>query len=266
MYQNYSILADFFRSLNMQTDQQFAVFLTDVSDTKQKINPPPYCTILPTQNRGYAYTINNGIIAGVAEGYTQYCVMNSDVVFDEHFVAHVKESLETHIDSIIGGKIYYAPGYEFHKDRYSKDDVGKVIWYAGGKIDWNNVLTPHTGVDEVDNGQFNSLEATEFITGCLMAFDKKVIDEIGTWDESYFMYYEDADYCERAKQKSIDLYFDPSIVMYHKNAQSTGGSGSRKHVRMQRWSQLKFGLRYAPFRTKLHLIKNYVLAFLTGCI
>ena len=29
-----------------------------------------------------------------------------------------------------------------------------MIWYAGGKIDWDNVLGRHLGVDEVDQGQY----------------------------------------------------------------------------------------------------------------
>src|SRR3989304_3264732 len=59
------------------------------------------------------------------------------------------------VDGIVSPKIYFAPGFEFHKDKYPKTDLGKVIWYAGGRIDWSNIIGMHVGVDEVDIGQFN---------------------------------------------------------------------------------------------------------------
>ncbi|PJC81928.1 hypothetical protein CO007_02130 [Candidatus Roizmanbacteria bacterium CG_4_8_14_3_um_filter_36_10] len=92
-----------------------------------------------------------------------------------------------------------------------------------------------------------------------MVFDKEVIKRVGLWDESYFLYFEDADYDEKAKRKGINLYYDPSIVIWHKNAQSTGGAGSSLHQRYQERNRLKFGLKYAPLKTRLYLIKNYLI-------
>ena len=92
-----------------------------------------------------------------------------------------------------------------------------------------------------------------------MCFDKHVIDNIGFLNESYFLYFEDADYCEKAKRNNIALYYDPNIVIWHKNAQSTQGSGSKIHVKYQKKNQLKYGLKYAPFKTKIHLLKNYFM-------
>ena len=91
-----------------------------------------------------------------------------------------------------------------------------------------------------------------------MMFDKKFFETVGPLDESYVMYYEDADWCMRARRAGIKLYYDPKIVIYHKNAQSTGGAGSELHGSYQRKNRLKFGFRYAPVGTKIHLLKNYV--------
>ncbi len=66
-----------------------------------------------------------------------------------------------------------------------------------------------------------------------MAYDKKIYEKVGKWDESYFLYYEDADFCERALKKQISLIYDSTIMLWHKNAQSTGGSGSSLHQKYQ---------------------------------
>jgi GT2 family glycosyltransferase len=124
-------------------------------------------------------------------------------------------------------------------------------------VDWDNALTPQRGVDAVDTGQYNIFQETEFITGCLIQFDRDVLNRAGNWDESYFLYFEDSDFCERAKKNGIKLYYDPNIVIWHKISQSTGGSGSKLHAKYQSKNRVKWGLKYAPWRTKAHLVLNY---------
>ncbi|QQG44557.1 MAG: glycosyltransferase family 2 protein [Candidatus Roizmanbacteria bacterium] len=264
-YQNYTVLDDFLNSLQNQSNDNFHLFISDLSDDKKPINEDLLkfnLTVNYGENLGYAHGVNMGIKNAINKGFNKFCIINDDTYFKDGFVEDVLQSLENHPRSIIGGKIYYAPGFEYHKTRYNKKDLGKVIWYAGGINDWDNVITLHQGVDEIDKEKFDDFKETDFVTGCLMCFDKKIIEKIGYWDEKYFLYYEDSDYCVRAKRKGISLYYDPSIVIWHKNAQSTEGAGSKIHQKYQKINRLKFGLKYAPLRSKFHLLKNYVLDYI----
>ena len=260
MYQNYTILTDFSRSFEKQTDMDFHLFVVDLSRKKKSFERPDFTTYIPALNRGYAYGINIGVERALSQGYDMLCITNSDIVARKDFVQNIKKSINSHPFSLVGGKIYYEAGAEYHKDRYQPQDLGNVIWYAGGINDWKNSTTIHRGVDEVDRGQYEKLEKTDFITGCLMGYDKKTAQTVGKWNEGYFLYYEDADYCERAKKAGIQLYYDPSLVIWHKNAASTGGSGSSMHQKYQKINQLKFGLKFAPLRTKIHLLRNFILS------
>ena len=264
IYKNYTILTDYFASFDRQTDSGFRIFVADLSDNKQHYDYPNYVTYIPGKNKGYAHGVNIAIDQAAHEGYRMFAVMNSDVVVSKNFVEKVKYSLLHHPSSLIGGKIFYEAGYEYHKARYRKEDLGKVFWYAGGINDWKNCTTTHRGVDEIDERQYNSFGKTDFITGCLMCYNKEVEEKIGKWDEGYFLYYEDADYCERAKKAGFPLYYNPEIVIWHKNAASTGGSGSIIHQQYQRQNQLRFGLMYAPLKTRFHLLKNYLSDFLNS--
>lgn len=260
VYQNYEVLQDFFSSLEKQNNKKFRVFVVDLSDDKKSItNKNLDISVLKADNLGYAYGVNLGVDAALKSGFEIFCVMNNDTYVKNDFVEEVIRAVEKNPSSLIGGKIYYAPGYEYHKARYKKSQLGKVLWYAGGIMDWKNVFTNHRGVDLVDNGQFEVMETTDFITGCLICFDKSVWNQVGKWNESYFLYFEDADYCERCRRKGLKLLYDPNIVLWHKVSQSTGGSGSSIHTKYQEKNRLTFGLKYAPWRTKLHLIKNYFL-------
>ncbi|PJE62654.1 hypothetical protein COU88_03860 [Candidatus Roizmanbacteria bacterium CG10_big_fil_rev_8_21_14_0_10_39_6] len=261
VYRNYTTLKDFFESLSRQTSKDFHVYIFDGSPEKEQIDLPPYAECVQGENKGYANGIE-AVIAQTKNKYDYFAVVNSDIIFDTYFVENTIRGLTENPKSLIGGKIYYAPGYEYHTTRYRANDQGHVLWYAGGYIDWNNVLAIHRGVDSVDVGQFNTKENTDFITGCLICYTKQTALILGKWDTGYTMYFEDADYCARAKQKNISLIYDPSIIIWHKNAQSAGGSGSRSQEKFMNRSRLLFGLRYAPLRTKAHLLKNEILRFL----
>lgn len=260
VYENYTVVPDFLRSFKNQTSANFHLFIADASQKKQTIETEGLpVTIIPIENKGYSYGINCCIKGAVQKGYTFYCVINNDTFIQNDFIQQLTKSFDENSDALIGGKIYYAPEYEYHKDRYTRQEIGHVLWYAGGSIDWNNVYILHRGVDEVDHGQYNKKGKTDFITGCMMAFNKSVADRIGLWDESYFLYYEDADFCQRAIKAGLHLIYDPSLILWHKNAQSTEGAGSLLHQHYQETNRLKFGLTYAPWRTKIHLILNFIL-------
>jgi GT2 family glycosyltransferase len=267
IYNHYEVTGDFLKSLANQTNKNFKLFIADLSDKKEDFNQifgklNFDIELLISENKGYAHGVNLGLKKVLTQNFDKFCIINNDTYFNQDFVENVLSALKKYPSSIIGGKIYYAPGYEYHNTRYKKDDLGKVIWYAGGLIDWKNVITPHRDVDEVDQGQYDQFEETEFVTGCLICFDKNVINKVGFWDESYFLYFEDADFCVRAARKGIKLFYDPKIIIWHKNAQSTQGSGSLIHQKYLKKNRLKFGLKYAPLKTKLHLVKEMILGFL----
>lgn len=258
---NPRVLPDFLKSVSEQKNKNFHVFLIDISNSDfLSTLKDKRVTVVRSENKGYSHNVNVGIKLALQEKYSKFCVINDDTFFDRDFVSQALSSIEKNPRCLIGGKIYYAPEFEYHKDRYEKGQMGRVLWYAGGSFDWDHVLSKHRGVDEVDTGQYDNREETGFITGALVLYDKSVLDVVGDWDESYFLYYEDADYCIRAKKAGIRLVYDPSVVIWHKTSQSTGGSGSDIHVKYQTKNRLRFGLKYAPLWTKLHLLKNFFFA------
>lgn len=259
VYNNYTILDDFFASFDKQTDKNFHIFVADLSSNRQTYSYPEYATAFTAENKGYAHGVNMGVAKAQEQSYTQFCIINSDVIVAKNFVEKTIEALKGNPNTIVGGKIYYAKGYEYHKGRYADKEKGNIVWFAGGRIDWENMYTFHRGVDQFDNGQYERSMKTDFITGCMMAYDSAVVASVGQWDSSYFLYYEDTDYCVRASRKGVPLVYVPSIVLWHKNAQSTEGSGSQLHQKYQERNRFKFGMKYAPWKTRVHLLKNALL-------
>ena len=208
------------------------------------------------ENLGYSGGNNIGIKYCLGQNKDLVLMANNDITADKYLVKSLVRASEK--VGIVSPKIYFAPGFEFHKNRYKKADVGHVIWYAGGKIDWQNVLGVHIGVDEVDNGQYDKESEIEFATGACMLVKREVFERIGYLDEKYFLYLEDLDFCVRAKKAGFKILFEPAAIIWHKNASSTGGSGSKLQDYYFTKSRLLFALKFAKIRTKLAVFREII--------
>lgn len=217
----------------------------------------PQVTIIENQtNLGFAEGNNVGIGYALKNNFDHVLLLNNDTLVKKDFLVQlVKVAQRSKKVDIASPKIYFAAGYEYHKNQYQEKERGKVIWYAGGVIDWDNVLTFHRGVDEVDEGQYNKIKETEFATGCCMLIKRKVFEKIGFFDKKYFLYLEDVDFCQRAKQEGFKIYFAPQAIIWHKNAGSSAVGSFIQDYYLTR-NRLLFGMKYAPLRARLALLKE----------
>lgn len=217
------------------------------------------------ENLGFSGGHNVGIKYALENGADYVLILNNDTYVDSNFLTElIKVAEKDGSIGILAPKIYFAPGFEYHKNRYSTEEKGKVLWYAGGEMDWNNVIGHHRGVDEVEKGQFNKTEETELATGCCMLIKKEVFEKIGNLDEKYFLYYEDADLTMRAKKNGFKIVYVPKSLVWHKNAGSAGGSGSVLQDYYMTRNRLMFGFRYAPIRSKLALFRESLFLLIKG--
>lgn len=215
------------------------------------------------KNLGFAGGQNVGIKYALANGADYILVLNNDTVIDKNLVSELIKAANSGI-GIIAPKIYFAKGFEYHKDRYKKEDLGKVFWFAGGKMDWNNVIGHHRGVDDVDHGQYDKEEEIDFASGCAMLVGREVFEKAGLFDGKYFLYYEDNDLCQRVRKTGFKIMYSPKAFMWHKNAGSVGGSGSSLQDYYITRNRMLFGMKYAPLRSKLSLIRESLNLLLSG--
>lgn len=216
-------------------------------------------------NLGFSGGNNVGIRYALKNNVDYICILNNDTIVDKSLVLELLKLAQSDESiGIVAPKIYFAKGYEFHKNRYEESEKGKVIWYAGGVMDWRNVIGVHRGVDEVDHGQYEKVQETDFASGCCMFVKSEVFQKIGFFDEKYFLYYEDNDLSQRAKREGFRIVYSPKAVLWHKNAGSAGGSGSELQDYYITRNRLLFGMRYAPFRSKISLIKESIALFFSG--
>lgn len=215
-------------------------------------------------NLGFCEGNNIGAKKAFKKGADYVLILNNDTIVHPTLVEELVKTVKREKADIASAKIYFAPGFEFHKERYSEKERGKVFWYAGGIIDWNNILPQHRGVDEIDKGQYNNIETTQFATGCTTLVSRKAYLSIGLYDPVFFAYFEDADFSVRAQRKGYKIIYVPKAMLWHKNAASFKGSGSAFQDYFITRNRLIFGLRHAPLRAKVALIRESLKFIIKG--
>lgn len=217
-----------------------------------------------SQNLGFAEGNNVGIREALKNKADYVLILNNDTTVDRNLLSELVRVMEKDRKiGIIAPKIYFAPGYEYHQSRYKPSEQGKVFWYAGGKVDWQNVLCSHRGVDEVDKGQYDKQVNTDYASGCTMFVKKEVFKKIGLFDKRYFLYLEDVEFCQRAQKAGFKVVYTPKAKLWHFNASSSKVGGNLHDYFITR-NRLLFGMKYASWRTRFNLIQESIKLLITG--
>lgn len=203
-------------------------------------------------NLGFTGGNNLGISHAIKNYQSDYfLLLNSDTIVDPNFLMALYNSIkETPQAGLASSKIYFYKGSEFFGKSYRRDQKGKVLWYAGGSIDWLNITAFHRGVDELDRGQFDNQKESDFATGCSVLIKREVIERVGILDKKYFLYMEDVDFSVRAQKAGFKVLFCPDSIVWHKNAGSGDGVGSKVQDYYQTRNRLLFAFKYGTLRVK----------------
>ena len=224
----------------------------------------PNVTLIENKtNLGFTGGNNVGMKYALEKDADLLWLLNNDTVVDKNVLSFVSAFDDESVGAT-GCKIYFAQNHEFHHDRYTPSERGKVFWYAGGMVDWNNMYASHRGVDEVDHGQYDKTEETPFITGCSYIVRSDVVRQVGMLDDTYFLYLEDLDWNVRMKRAGWKTMYTPTSVVWHVNAGSSGKPGNPLHEYYFTRNRLLLGMRYAPLRTKFALLREAVRFLFTA--
>ena len=68
--------------------------------------------------------------------------------------------------------------------------------------------------------QGTEISQVEYLKGYALFLNLSEFNEIGYFDENFFMYLEDIDLCKRVRKKNKKIFINPNIKIYHKGASS----------------------------------------------
>ncbi len=201
---------------------------------KKNIEPGIYVNFLlvtSDHNLGYSGGNNIGIRYALEQNADYVFILNPDTTIEKNTLTKLVEAAE--LDPGIG---IYGPVI---------DEGDRTV--CGGKIEWLKPELLHIKTA-------NSKPETDFyIPGAAILIRRGVIEKIGLLDERYFLYFEDADYCERAKQAGYKLAVVSEALIYHKPSSSTSSLGAQLLLRYHYRNAHLFNWKNGPFWIKLIL-------------
>jgi len=255
LYNSDEVLPDFFASLAAQEAVRYRLYVIDNSATDSGLQISRELAarhgidavfVFNNANVGVARGNNQGIDLALADGCTHVLLANNDTAFEPATIRRLLESLQTSGDLVATPKIMY------HGEP-------TLLWYGGGHINPWTMRTPHYGLKQVDQGQFDHLEHVGYAPTCFMMFDRVVFDRVGRMDEQFFVYYDDTDFVWRMAAKGIRLRYVPTSVVLHKVSSSTGGDYSPFSLYYTNRNRLYFIRKNMRGVRKL-MVMSYMLA------
>jgi len=156
------------------------------------------------ENLGFTGGCNVGIRWAFRNRANYILLLNNDTVVDPNFLIEMVNVAQNDSQiGIVGPKIL---------DYEQPNRIGA----AGGRISFWTGVTPLFGKNEIDNGRFDCIREVDFVTGVALLIKDETIRRIGLLNELYFAYYEETDWCTRARKALFKVVYVPKAKVFHK--------------------------------------------------
>ncbi|RLC78223.1 MAG: hypothetical protein DRJ03_25585 [Chloroflexi bacterium] len=121
------------------------------------------------------------------------------------------------------------------------------------------------GLNERDTGQFGDTpREMDFVTGCALLVKRDVLQRVGLLDDRFFTYYEETEWCVRARRAGFKIVHVPTAKMWHKIPLDARESSPLVHYYMTRNRLLFLRVSRAGLRPWFHtLVGEYLHTLLS---
>lgn len=186
------------------------------SKTEIQRTYPDVKVFLNPTNLGYTGGNNVGIKYALEQGADYILLLNNDTTIAPDFLDILIKAGENYESvGILGPTIFYQKRPDEVCSMGGKIDLktGEISVYENGKID--------------KDGHMENIEV-DFISGCSLLLKKSILETIGPLEEKFFAYWEDVEYCIRAKQIGVKSLIVPKAKVWHEVSTSIGEDSALK--------------------------------------
>lgn len=177
-------------------------------------------------NGGFGYGLNHAVRVALASDDPPDAIylLNSDAFLDPGSLPEMLDFQAKHPEAAILGNFIHGPEGEPHCTSFRFPTVwgelignlrpGRLLWFLRGyeiAIPWPE-----------------NPRRVDWVAGASMLIRRDVFERIGLFDEGYFLYYEETDFCRRAADAGFQTWYAPAGSVTHIGGASTGFKSTAK--------------------------------------
>ncbi len=220
------------QSQGAEIEQIIVVDNRSNDNTVKMIHEKHSSVILIQNNRNEGYTIPMNRAMKEADG-EYLLILNPDAFVKPKAVAALANFLDLHPEvGIAGPKVLNVDGTFQKSCRRGVARPWNVISYFTGLAERFPDNSKYTGY-HLSHLDENILNEVDGVSGSCMMIRRNLIDKIDCFDERFFAYQEDSDYCFRAKAAGWKIYYVPEAEVIHDAGR--GGSAAYKYRSLFEW-------------------------------
>lgn len=195
----------------------------------------------PNKNLGFATAVNIGLKRALESGAEKVLLLNPDLIITNENINNLNKS----DGDIVGPILKFTRGKN-------------IVLDHGGKVNLFLGRAKHIENHEGDSGlgQNDEIRKIDYISGACMLIKREVFEKIGVFDERFFMYFEDVDFCLRACEAGFFVAVDPQVVVEHQITEHKFSNDKQK-IEFNLQSNYHFIQKWVPWQfqpvAKFHL-------------
>jgi GT2 family glycosyltransferase len=200
-----------------------------VADLLARRHPRVVC-LRTLRNLGYAGGANFGIRAALDGDAYAVLLLNNDVRVLAGANAAARRVLDADpLVAAVGAKVL------------TREDPSR-LWLAWGRVTYRQSLVALCGANQPDGPAYGRQRDAEWIAGCAMWLRAEALTHVGLFDEDFFAYHEEVDWCVRARAAGRRVVYCPDATVTHTGR---GAAGDSRSIRIRKYFAARNSVLFA---------------------
>lgn len=189
-------------------------------------------------NEGFSKACNQGIRASRG---IRILLLNSDTVVQDNAIKEMAVFLDQHPNGGIAGCMLLNEDGSYQKSAGKVRNVANEMKEKLIRFGLYRRIRPLCRFEERFAGRVRS---TDWVSGAFLLIRRSVVDEIGLLDESMFLFFEDIEWCARAREAGWNVLYNPNVRIIHSGGKSVGKARQVTSLEYRRSQLLFYKKRY----------------------
>ena len=184
------------------------------------------------KNSGFSSAVNFGISKAKKE---VLLLLNPDtIIVDDAIQALYDYVLSDQRIGVVGCKVLNSDGTYQLSSKRSFPYFFHSLFYV---LDFHKLFPRLNKYNYLHEDEDVTLDV-DAVSGSCMIFRKKILDSVGNFDENFFLYFEDTDFCLRVAENGYRVVYYPKASILHYKGKSLQLSNRR--IKNEFYSSLKY--------------------------